>query len=213
LPIALTFSPDERYLYTTSEAASEKWGWPAECEPEGPKGKASGERHPQGAIVVIDVARARTDPANAGVAKVPAGCSAVRLALSPRGDTAYVTARNANAMLAFDTAKLVSDSQHALIGRVPVGSSPVGVIVVDGGSKVLAANSDRFAAGPDDHSTLTVIDAAKVAAGAAAVLGTVATGAFPREMRVTADGKTLLVTNFASKSLEMIDVSRMTVTK
>jgi DNA-binding beta-propeller fold protein YncE len=113
--------------------------------------------------------------------------------------------------MAFDTAKLIGDLQHALIGRVPVGVAPVGVVVVDGGSKVLTANSNRFAGGADDHSTLTVIDARNVAAGAGAVLGTVAAGAFPREMRVTADGKTLLVTNFASKSLEMIDVSRMPV--
>jgi DNA-binding beta-propeller fold protein YncE len=87
-----------------------------------------------------------------------------------------------------------------------VGSSPVGIIVVDG--KVVAANSNRFATGPDDHSTLTVIDATKFVA-----FGTVAAGAFPREIRVTADGQTLLVTNFASKSLEMIDVSRMPLGK
>jgi len=211
LPIAVTLSPDEQYLYTTSEAASESWGWPAECAPEGPRSSENAERHPQGAIVVIDVARAKSDPGNAVVSKVPAGCSAVRLALSPKGDTAYVTARNANAVLAFDTAKLVSDPQHALIGHVPVGVAPVGVIVVDGGSKVVAANSNRFAGGPDDHSTLTVIDAANIAAGAGAVLGTVAAGAFPREVRVTANGKTLLVTNFASKSLEIIDLSRMPV--
>jgi DNA-binding beta-propeller fold protein YncE len=212
LPIALTFSPDGRYLYTTSEAAAEAWGWPADCKPEG-RAADSAPQAPQGAIVVIDVARARKNPAESVVAKVPAGCSAVRLALSPKGDVAYVTARNANAVLAFDTAKLLSDSPHALIGSVPVGVAPVGVVVVDAGSKVLAANSNRFAASPSDHSTLTVIDAGKIAAGAGAVLGTVAAGAFPREMRVTADGKTLLVTNYASNSLEMIDVSRMPVQK
>jgi DNA-binding beta-propeller fold protein YncE len=211
LPIAVTLSPDDRYLYTTSESAAGNWGWPAECKPEGTRAPANAPLHPQGAIVVIDVARAETDPSAAVVARVPAGCSTVRLVLSPKGDIAYVSARNANSLLAFDTAKLIADPQHALIGGVPVGVAPVGVAVVDGGSKVLTANSNRFAGGPDDHSTLTVIDATKIALDAGAVLGTIGAGAFPREMRVTADGKTLLVTNFASKSLEIIDLSRMPV--
>ncbi len=204
LPIALTFSPDEHYLYTTSEAAGD-WGWPKVCVAEGAK---SQEHFPEGALLVIDVARARTDPAHAVIAKMPAGCSAVRLALSPGGDRAYVTARNANAMLAFDTAKLLGDPEHALIGRVPVGSSPVGVAVVDDGKKIVVANSNRFAGGANDHSTLSVIDAASLT-----VLGTIPAGAFPREMRLTADGRTLLVTNFASKNLQIIDVSRMPITK
>ena len=36
---------------------------------------------------------------------------------------------------------------------------------------------------------------------------------FPRELRVTADGKTLLITNFASKSLQLVDLARLPLTK
>jgi hypothetical protein len=35
------------------------------------------------------------------------------------------------------------------------------------------------------------------------------TGAFPREMSVTRDQRTLLLTNFDSKTLAVIDVSRI----
>jgi DNA-binding beta-propeller fold protein YncE len=147
------------------------------------------------------------------VAKVPAGCSPVRLAISPKGDRAYLTARNANALLAFDTKKLVHDPGHALIGKVPVGLSPVGVEVVDRGRRVIVANSNRFVAGSKDKQNLSVINAAKVASGAAAVLGLIPAGGFPRELRVTADGRTLLVTNFTSNTLELVDLTRLPLEK
>lgn len=211
LPIALTLSPDERYLYTTAETAREEWGWPAECKREGQKASDAKPEYPQGAVVVVEVARARTDPAPAVIAKVPAGCSAVRLAISPSGDRAYVTARNANALMVFDTGKLLNDPEHALIGKVPVGSSPVGVAVAEGGSTVFVANSNRFAAGSNEKQNLSAIDAAKVADGAAAVLGVVPAGGFPRELKVTADGRTLLVTNFTSNTLEVVDLGRLSL--
>jgi DNA-binding beta-propeller fold protein YncE len=74
---------------------------------------------------------------------VPAGCNAVRMSISPSGDRIYVTARNSNAVPAFDTSKLVSDSGHALIAMAPVGDAPVPVMVVDNGKKVIAGNSFR----------------------------------------------------------------------
>lgn len=162
--------------------------------------------------MVVDVAGARTDPAHSVIAKTPAGCSAVRLVISPKGDRAYVTARNSDALLVFDTDKLVRDPEHALIGKVPVGRSPVGVAVVDGGGRVVVANSNRFAAGAGEKQTLTVIDAGRIGAGAEAVLGVVPAGGFPRELRETADGRTLLVTNFTSDTVELVDLARIPIT-
>ena len=52
-------------------------------------------------------------------------------------------------------------------------------------------------------------DAAKIEQGAAATLGTIPAGAFPREMAVSADGRTLFLTNFSSQSLQVIDVARL----
>ena len=206
-PIALVFSADERYLYTTAEAGDESWGWPAVCSQEGaPVG--SGKMYPEGGIVVVDVARAKSDPANSVTAKIPAGCSPVRLALSPDGSRAYVTSRNSNALLVFDTAKLLTDAANSRVATVPVGSSPVGVITVENGAKIIATNSNRFAGGANDHQTLNVIDSAKVASGAAAVVGSIPAGGFPRELRATADGRTLLLTNFASQTVEVIDLAR-----
>ena len=208
LPIALAFSPDEKLLYTTSQGAPAPLNWPAECKREGATTDTTSV-NPQGAILIVDVERARTDPAHSLIGAVPAGCSAVRLVLSPSGDRAYVTARNSNALLVFDTSKLRSDPGHARIASIPVGTAPVGIAVVDSGRKVIVTNSNRFAGSSNDHQTLTVVDATKVESGAGAIVGSLPAGAFPREMRVTSDGTTLIVTNFASNSVEIIDLARL----
>jgi DNA-binding beta-propeller fold protein YncE len=90
----------------------------------------------------------------------------------------------------------------------PVGSAPVPVAVIDGGRKLVVGNSNRFAGGAEPQS-LTVLDTAKLAQGAAARLGTIPAGAFPREMAVSADGRTLFLTNFGSQTLQVIDVAHL----
>lgn len=209
-PIALTFSTDGKYLYTTSQLAASDWKWPIACKPEGSQYPDAALANPEGAVVVIDVARARTDPAHAVLARVPAGCSPVRIAMSPSGARIYVTARNSNAVLAFDTSKLISNSAHALVAKAPTGSAPVPVAVVDQGRKVIAGNSNRFAAGNAPQS-LVVLSAANFDKGAGAVLGIIPAGAFPREMRVSTDERTLFLTNFGSNSLQMLDISHLPI--
>jgi len=81
--------------------------------------------------------------------------------------------------------------------------------VFDAGRRVLVTSSNRFAGHADDRQPVYVVDTTRIDAGAKAVLGTIPAGAFPREMRVTADGKTLLLTNFRSKTLELVDLARL----
>jgi len=208
-PIALTFSPDGRWLYTTSQGVPDTMNWPLVCRPEwDPKAK---QRFPEGAIYVVDVAKAKTDPAHAVAATVPAGCSPVRLAITPDGERIFVTARNNNAVLAFDAGKLVSDGKHARIGEIPVGSSPVGIAVVDDGKKVIATHSNRFAREQTARQELTVIDAGRAKEGKAAVLGTIPAGIFPREVGVSPDKQTLFVSNYLSSELEVVDLKRLPV--
>jgi DNA-binding beta-propeller fold protein YncE len=213
-PIALTFSPDGRWLYTTSQIAPEGYKWPVDCKPEGaPDPSKAAPRYPQGAIIVVDVERARRDPANAVAAKVPAGCSPVRMAITPGGERVFVTARNSNALLGFDTSKFAEDPAHALVGTVPVGTSPVGVAVANEGKLVLVTNSNRFSGDRAARQTLTVIDVSKVGAGASAILGSVPAGAFPREFGASPDGRTLFVANYNSNELEVIDLARLPLEK
>jgi DNA-binding beta-propeller fold protein YncE len=207
-PIALVFSPDEKWLYSTAQIALPDWGWPIGCSQEG-GGNPTKLVRPEGAVVVIDVARARSDPASSVTARIPAGCSTVRAALSPKGDRLYTTARNSNAVLAFDTARLQTDGAHARIGSITVGQSPVPVAVIDNGARVIAGNSSRFGPESNKDSDLTVLDAGKFDGHSDPVLGSVPAGAFPREMALSPDGRTLFVTNFNSKSLQMLDLNRL----
>ena len=210
-PVALTFSPDERTLFTTSQAAPKSWGWPAECVLEGADPSQTTPSEPKGAVIVVDVERARRDPSNAVVARVPAGCHPVRLVLSETGDLAYVTARKSNPLLAFDTAKLRSDSTAQAIGSVPVGPAPVGVTVARAAGReiVVVANSNRFAGAGAE--SLTVIDAKRMGEGAAAAIGRIPAGKFPRELRVIDGGRTLVVTNFLSDSIQLVDLDRVSL--
>ena len=209
-PIALAFSPDDRLLYTTNQEAPASLGWPAVCRAPGSDTTRFQDRYPRGVVMVIDVARATHDPAGAVLGVVAAGCNPVRLVTSPEGDRAYVTARTDNELLVYDTHNLLADTAHALIGRVPVGITPVGVTTLKGGRWIAVTNSNRFGASNAPPS-LTLVDARGVAAGRAAVLGTLPTGAFTREITVTPDQRTLLLTNFDSRTLAFIDIAGIAV--
>jgi DNA-binding beta-propeller fold protein YncE len=206
-PVALTFSNDGQWLFTTSEVAIPTWRWPRVLEREGAK---SGEpKIPEGAVIVIDVAKARTDPANSVLARVPAGGSPVRLALSPDGSRLFVSARNSNAVMVFDTMELVRNPAHAEPLRIPVGTNPVPVILVNNGKLALVGNSNRYSANAAENSSLTVLDTSRIGTQENPVVGSVPCGAYPREFHLAPDGQTLYLTNFRSNTLQVIDVSRL----
>ncbi len=215
LPIALTFSADGRWLFSTSQRAPAALQWPVSCRRQGSFDPSEAPEQTEGAILVIDVARARTTPAQSVVHAVRAGCNPVRLVLSPRGDRAYVSARAENALLVFDTRQLLpgGDSATARVARVPVGTAPVGVVVAPSGQRVLVTNSNRFAGNADDRQSVTIIDATRVAEGAAAIIGQIPAGAFPREMRLMPDGRTLVLTNFNSQTVQLVDLTRFGIAR
>jgi DNA-binding beta-propeller fold protein YncE len=184
--VGLAVSPDGRWLYATSEAraGSEK--------PTAP-----------GTLSVISIARAGRDPAGSVLATVNAQCQPVRVVVSPDGSTVWVSARASNDLLAFSAAKLRSDPAHAMMASVRVGAAPVGLALVDGGRRVVLADSNRYV-GSKQSSSLSVVDVAAALAGQRSVLGEIPAGAFPREMSLEGDGKTLLVGNFGSDQLEAV---------
>ncbi|MBO0739506.1 MAG: beta-propeller fold lactonase family protein, partial [Alphaproteobacteria bacterium] len=191
-PVGLAISPNGKYLYSTSEVGPQNW--PSKCTSEGPP-------HPEGLLLVIDVAKAASDPAHATLGGASAGCNPVRVALSADGRTLYVTARGDNTLVRFDAAELISDTAHARPARIPVGMSPVGVIAI--GNKVIVANSNRFGGG--NHESLSVLNASDLISRPFSIPA----GSFPRELSVTPDKNTLVVTNFASGDLELIDLRRL----
>lgn len=210
-PIALTFSPDQKLLYTTAEVGLKSWNWPARCKPEGQDPATAKIEWPEGAILVVDVEKAKTDPANSVLARVQAGCSPVRMSITSDGSSIWTTVRNNNAVAGYDTAKLLTDPDHARIGWVPVGRAPVGLAITHDGKYVLATNSNRFGADANTAQAFNVIDPKQAASGLAAVVGTVESGAFPREFGSSPDGKTIFLANYLSKTLEVIDAAHLPI--
>lgn len=191
-PVGLAFSPDGKLLYSTSEVVRRG----DEC-----KGENGAPSHGPGGIEVIDAVKARTDPAGAVLVQMNAGCEMVRIVLSADGATAYASARGEDTLWVIDTARLTGKVPQPVRAKVKVGTAPVGVAVA--GDHVFVTNSDRF--GKGQTQTVSVVNAADPTAP----LLSLPAGGFPRELRVTADGKTLLVTNFTSQTLELVDLARL----
>lgn len=189
-PLGIAISPDGSRVYATSEVS---------------RGRADNS---SGTLTVIDLRRAESDPATSVIAVARAPCHPVRVAASPDGRVVWVTARSGNELLGFSVVKLLSRPQHALVAEVGVGAQPIGLGVVDGGRRVIVADSNllgQFGA----TARLTVVDADAALRGAPALLGAIRTGRLPSEIAVAPSGKTLLVNNSASGQLEAIDVSQI----
>jgi len=185
-PVGLAFSPDGRRLYSTSEA--------------------SAARGQVGTLTVISVPTAESDPAASVVSRVAAGCNPVRVISSTDGRVVWVTARASNSLLAFSADRLRTDPAHALLADVRVGELPVGLALVRNGTRMVAADSNRFTyAGAS--ASLAVVDVSDALKGRPALLGYLPAGGLPRQMAVEQGGQTLLVTNFDSSQLESVNVA------
>jgi DNA-binding beta-propeller fold protein YncE len=160
----------------------------------------------QGTLSVISVARAESDPAGSVQATALAGCDPGRVITTSRDSTVWVTARASNALVAFSAARLRSDPGRALIAKVRVGPSPIGLTMLPGGHRILVANSGLHQTRP---ASLTVIDAVAALAGRPALVGVIGAGALPREFAVEPGGRTALITNSASHQLEAVNVAQL----
>ena len=189
-PVGLALSADGRYLFATSELGLN--GQPAD-----------------GSVSVIDAVKATTHPARALIRSVPAGCSPVRLLLSPDGKTVWISARGSNAVVAFDTRSLIDGTADAPLAVVPVGSAPVGLTLLRHGSLLAVANSNRFD-NPAATAGISIVDTAGALAGdRQPVVGTIPARSFPRELATSRDGRELYITNYGSAVVESISTGSL----
>jgi DNA-binding beta-propeller fold protein YncE len=195
-PVGMAFSPNGDWLYATSEVNRAS---------RNGLGTAGGA---QGSLSLISLHKAETDPAHSVVSRVDAGCSPVRVVTSASGGTVWVTARESDTLLGFSASRLGNDPSHSLIARVEVGEAPVGLALVDGGQRIVVANSNRFQQ-QGASSSLAVVNVAAALAGKPALAGYLPAGSFPRQMALEPGGRTLLVTNFGSQQLEKVNVANL----
>ncbi|MBV8887146.1 MAG: hypothetical protein JO235_24565 [Chroococcidiopsidaceae cyanobacterium CP_BM_RX_35] len=208
LPVGLAFSGNGRYLYITNEEANptDPGYNPAACNI--PNGSGGTSPAPEGTLTVVDVQKAETAPAQSVLATVYAGCSPVRVVLSQDSEIAWVTARAADAVLAFSTRALLESGHQlpALLSTTPVGTAPVGIQVFDHDRFIAVANSNRFTSG--GTGTVSILDYAKAlnGMGDAATVGTFTAGEFPRQWALSPDGEYLYLTEFSSNILAIFPV-------
>ena len=195
-PVGLALSPDGTTLYVAGEVAAGDGATPGAS---GDLARSCGPRRiPNGTLTAIDVARATV------VARLASGCSPVRTVVTADGATVWVSVRGDDRVVAFDAAKIRSDPAHAFVAEAPVGPAPVGLALLAHDTLLVVANSNRFGPGAAT-SNATIL---KVGIPPAQ-RSTVATGAFPREFSLSPDGSVLYLTNFRSRTIELIDVSRL----
>jgi DNA-binding beta-propeller fold protein YncE len=185
-PVGIGKSADGKWLYVTS--FSKKDPPPAE-----------------GTLSVVSMHEAETHPATSVKSAVDAGCSPARVVTSADGKTVWVTARDSNAVLAFSAAKLRSDPAQALMAKVSVGMSPIGLTLVAGDTRVVVADSDLGSASGQDAG-LAVISTSAALAGRPALLGMIPAGAITRQVTVTNGGQTLLATSEGSGQLQAVNL-------
>jgi DNA-binding beta-propeller fold protein YncE len=195
-PVGMALSPDGTTLYVTSEVAV-RGGATADAKGElvrrcGPRGVANGT------LTAIDVAR------SAVVARLAAGCSPVRTVVTADGATVWVSVRGDDRVVAFDAAKIRTDPTHAAVTQAQVGSAPVGIALLAHDTLLAVANSNRFDPG-SSTSTASILRLGTPPS----LRGSVATGSFPREFSLSPDGAVLYLTNFRSRTVELIDVTRL----
>jgi DNA-binding beta-propeller fold protein YncE len=198
-PVGEAVSPDGHWLFVTSLAHSES----AISSPQ-QKGCPGDQDAETGDVRTISVATAERDPAGALHSAALAGSAPVRVVLSGGSRVAWVTAQGSNALLGFATAKLQA-GKAGLVADVRIGSYPAGVVLVDGGRWAVVADTNRYSASLGAE-WLSVVSTSAALARKPALAGQIPAGAFPRELGLSPDGRTLYVTNYLSGQLETISV-------
>ncbi len=186
--LGIAVSPDGRWLYEVSESGGAR------------------RARDRGALNVIDLRRAVSDPARSVVATAPVACAPVRVAVSSSGGAVWVTARDGNALLGFSAAALRINPSHALVSVTRVGEQPLGLAVADGGRMVLVADSNRSGS-RRARSAVSVVDTAS--GGKPTLVGSIRSGGVADAISVPLTGEVALVTNSESKRLEALALHRL----
>jgi len=209
---SLTLSPDGSRLYVATELIPANQaphiagaGDPTLTKDDCLQNKGTPPQR-NGFITVIDTRRAIKLEQDAILSRVAAGCSPVRLVERADSSVLFVSARGDDRILAFTPHLLDDDPEHAFLRAIPSGgSAPVGVRLFGEDRMLAVANSNRFA---DSDGTVAILDVSDVSSSSNRIpLKTWPAGGFPRNIGVSKDGKILFLTNYRSRSLQVIRTS------
>jgi len=181
-PVGLSVSADGSWLYASNTGTA-----------------SSG-----GALSMINIAKAVSHRKAAVVARVTGLCSPARIAIS--AGTIWVTTRLSNYLLGFSAARLRAQPGRALVAKIEVGQNPVGVAVVDKGSRIVVADTNDLNAGSPN---LAVIDVARALARKPALLGYMTSRQGAREFAVSPSGRDLYVSDLTTAQVQTVDLGTL----
>ncbi len=198
-PVGLAVSADGRNLYVTNEKALSGEN---SCEIAGNGCLPVMNPGPPGTLSVVDIHSGNV------VADIPAGCSPTRVILTNNDKVAWVSARDSDSLLAFDTSKIINDPTNALLSTTPVGIEPDGAQPFSNRRLIAVANTNRFdmCAGAGGTVSILNFDTALKSGGDAATVGTFDAGVFPRQWGESPDHRLLYLTEFGSNTLAIFPV-------
>jgi DNA-binding beta-propeller fold protein YncE len=204
-PAGLAVSPDDRFAYVVSQVRRPALSLVGGDLLYGVLTYVGLPRR-AGTLSVIDVGRIERNPASAVIARVPAGCGPVRVAVSPDGRTVWVTARRSNELLAFRADQVRAGRARGPVARVPVEPAPQALRLVAGGRFALVAGSDR-SEDARAAQAVDVVDTAAALAGRQAVRTSLTVGGMPHEIAVSADQRAAYVANSGTSTLSTLDLT------
>jgi serine/threonine-protein kinase len=163
-----------------------------------------------GQLTVVDVKKATTkgEQESAVISHVKAGCNPARIAISPDGKTVWVTTRQSNEVLGFSASLLRTNPAKALHVRVRVGQTPIGIVFVKDGSRLVVTDNDGLHTSNKAHN-LAVIDPNAALNNKPALLGYILSGLSPREMTESPDGQFLYVADRDSAQIQVVNLGNL----
>jgi hypothetical protein len=187
-PMHAVMSGDGRHLFVTSLRPPEVMSGSPVCA----------GKEPEGAIQIVDFQRALSNPTTATVRFAsPAGCVLNAITMSPDGARLSNTFAGVtvfpdtpllhSGLVTFDAGLLAGDRRPVPIGRVPLPRGPVALL--DDGDRIYVGFNGNPKLPQPGTSNIVVIDASKVSAGRAAILGTLPVAA--GHLSFSADRRTL----------------------
>jgi hypothetical protein len=191
--IGQDFSQDYTKLFVTSEI----------------KSNATSQNETTGTISVLDVPTLKVTPGKALFRKVTGGCHPVRTVMSADKNTLWVSLRDANMVMAFDASTLASNSPlDPVIATVNTGTSPIGMAAIQ--HHIFAADSNRYNYS-DTTTGITVIKTGAALYEGQVNFPQIPTSAFPRELAVSPDGNTLLISEFGAQTIRAVNIASLNI--
>jgi hypothetical protein len=103
---------------------------------------------------------------------------------------------------------MLTSQDKSRIGKLEVGVSPVGILLLQSPKRIVVADSNRFS-NDISKGELLVIDPTLIGKGPGAILGMIAAAGLPRDLEVTHDGMLLVINSFAAGSLQVMDLRKV----